>query len=164
MCAGNLCGLADRNKHECTRVPVTAVASCGALLLAAEGPLVHFYHASGAQYISTQRIFKAQAVHGIVVYSEKCHDEFRLIAWGGRHVRVLQVKCSVQLLPKPESLDISLSNSVKAPDWVFDISPRPSFPNELECQDVTCAAVTAHNALLLVIIANPKDDQVQNSR
>lgn len=78
-------------------------------------------------------------------------------------MRALKVKYSAQL-PKPEALDISLSNTTKAPDWIFDISPRPSVLDELGSQGEVCAAVTAHNALLLVTIVNHDTDNSQDRR
>ncbi|KAF2856893.1 WD repeat protein-like protein [Plenodomus tracheiphilus IPT5] len=143
--------------HECTRVPVTAVASCGALLLAAEGPFLRFYHASDSRFISSQRVFKAQPVHGITVYSEQHDHVTKLIVWGGRHVRALEVRYLPQRT-QAEALSVSLSNVATAPDWIFDLAPRPTSLEELGYRNGTCAAVTAHNALLRVLVQCQDDD------
>ncbi|KAI8937805.1 hypothetical protein NX059_005502 [Plenodomus lindquistii] len=144
--------------HECTRVPVTAVASCGALLLAAEGPFLRFYRASDARLISSHRVFKAQAVHGIAVYSEQHNHVTKLVIWGGRYVRALEVSCSLHQ-PEPELFNISQSNVATAPDWIFDLAPRPTILNERSYHRGTCAAVTAHNALLQVSIERKNADR-----
>ncbi|KAF3050735.1 hypothetical protein E8E11_007702 [Didymella keratinophila] len=138
--------------HECTRVPVTALASCGALLIAAEGPCLRFYHARTSKFIASQRVFKAQAVHGISVHAEEIGNVAKLVIWGGRLVRALRLNASIDG-PGTEPLSLCLSNVVKAPDWILDLAPRM---NSLDDEDVynqgICAAVTAHNALLEITI------------
>ncbi|KAJ8111118.1 hypothetical protein OPT61_g6210 [Boeremia exigua] len=134
--------------HESTRVPVTALASCGALLIAAEGPYLRFYHAKSSKYVASKRVFTAQAVHGICVFAEEHNDVTKLVIWGGRLIRALQINA----LPdhhSGEPLCLSLSNVVKAPDWILDLAPRWGSLNDgdVHIQGI-CAAVTAHNALL----------------
>ncbi|KAJ4992692.1 WD repeat protein [Stagonosporopsis vannaccii] len=134
--------------HESTRVPVTALASCGALLIVAEGPFLRFYHAKSSRYIASKRVFKAQAVHGICVYAEELDHVAKLVVWGGRLVCAIRIG----ILPghhgyEPSSLN--LSNVVRAPDWILDLAPRLSSLDDEDAYDQgTCAAVTAHNALL----------------
>jgi hypothetical protein len=127
---------------------MTALASCGALLIAAEGPFLRFYHAKDSRYIASRRVFKAQAVHGISVYAEELDNVTKLVVWGGRLVRALRITTLTDN-HVCESLPLCLSNVVKAPDWILDLAPRMS---SLEDENVynksTCAAVTAHNALL----------------
>ncbi|KAF1934362.1 WD domain-containing protein [Didymella exigua CBS 183.55] len=143
--------------HECTRVPVTALASCGALLIAAEGSFLRFYHAKSSEFIASERIFKAQAVHGISVYAEELGNVTKVVVWGGRLVRALRFNA----LTGGSShglLSLCLSNVVKATDWILDLAPRMSSLEDGEVHDQdTCAAVTAHNALLELTI------QYQNS-
>ncbi|KAF3035454.1 hypothetical protein E8E12_005710 [Didymella heteroderae] len=139
-------------QHECTRVPVTALASCGALLVAAEGPYLRFYHAKSSKFIASTRVFKAQAVHGISVYAEDIGNVTKLVIWGGRLVRAIQINASPDS-PGAEPLTLSLSNVVKAPDWILDLAPRmSSLDDENVYNKNTCAAVTAHNALLELTI------------
>jgi hypothetical protein len=131
---------------------VTALASCGALLIAAEGPFLRCYRSSDSQFLVSKRIFKAQAIHGITVYAEEHDGLAKLVVWGGRLTRALTIS-----LPPNDStctrLSICLSNVVKAPDWILDLAPRPSTLDDLvEYAKGTCVAVTAHNALLQLTI------------
>jgi WD40 repeat protein len=131
---------------------VTALASCGALLIAAEGPFLRCYRSSDSQFLASKRVFKAQAVHGISVYSEEHDGLAKLVVWGGRLVRALTINLAADsnACNPPH---ICLSNVVKAPDWILDLAPRPTTLDDLaEYNQGTCAAVTAHNALLQVII------------
>ncbi|KAF9698758.1 hypothetical protein EKO04_002931 [Ascochyta lentis] len=138
--------------HESTRVPVTALASCGSLLIAAEGPFLRFYHAKTSRYIESKRVFEAQAIHGISVYAEELDGVTNLLVWGGRLVRAFRIS-SVPDKHAHEPLCLCLSNVVKASDWILDLAPRMS---SLEDEDVysqgICAAVTAHNALLKLTV------------
>lgn len=131
---------------------MTTLASCGALLIAAEGPFLRFYHAKSSRYIASKRIFKAQAVHGICVHTEEVDNVTKLVVWGGRLVRALRISTAPDDHGH-EPLSLSLSNVVKAPDWILDLAPRLS---SLDDEDVhgqgICAAVTAHNALLKLTI------------
>jgi hypothetical protein len=95
-------------------------------------------------------VFKAQAVHGISVYSEEHENVTKLVIWGGKLVRALEVTL---IAHSSTPLTILLSDVAKAPDWVLDLASRP---NHLEDEGVyhkgTCVAVTAHNALLQIDI------------
>ncbi|OSS46266.1 hypothetical protein B5807_08126 [Epicoccum nigrum] len=134
--------------HESTRVPVTALASCGALLIAAEGPFLRFYHAKTSRYITSRRVFKAQAVHGICVYAEEFEKVTKLVVWGGRLARAVHIDAFADD-QEPKALSLSLSNVVKAPDWILDLAPRMSCLDDGDVYErAICAAVTAHNALL----------------
>lgn len=133
---------------------MTALASCGALLVAAEGPFLRFYHAKSSRYIASKRVFKAQAVHGISVYSENSDEVIKLVVWGGRLVRALEF---IFALKSHDKLDprtsIRLSGVAKASDWILDLAPRfSSLESEAEYQRGICVAVTAHNALVQVTI------------
>lgn len=127
---------------------MTALASFGALLVAAEGPFLRCYRSSDSQFLVSKRVFKAQAVHGITVYAEEHDGLAKLVVWGGRLARAVTIS-----LPSDDStcsrLPICLSNVVKAPDWILDLAPRPTTLDDLvEYAKGTCVAVTAHNALL----------------
>ncbi|EMD65662.1 hypothetical protein COCSADRAFT_139881 [Bipolaris sorokiniana ND90Pr] len=141
--------------HECTRVPVTALASCGSLYIAAEGPFLRFYHAKDSRCIASQRVFKTQAVHGIRIYSEEPARVIKLIAWGGRLVRAFEIHSAAD---DHDCLTFFSSNVAKAPDWIFDLAPRPaSLADESPYQKGMCVAVTAHNALLQVTVQKTTD-------
>lgn len=136
---------------------MTALASCGALLLAAEGPFLRFYHAKTSRYIASRRVFKAQAIHGVCVYAEDHDGVTKIVVWGGRLIRALRIN-SVADEHSNEPLALCLSNVAKAPDWILDLAPRMS---SLDDEDVysrgICAAVTAHNALLQLTIQYQAD-------
>ena len=127
---------------------MTALASCGALLIAAEGPFLRFYHAKASRYIASTRVFKAQAVHGICVYAEESEKATKLVVWGGRLARAVHIDALANH-QEPKALSLSLSNVVKAPDWILDLAPRMSSLDDGDVYERSiCAAVTAHNALL----------------
>jgi hypothetical protein len=129
---------------------VTALANCGALLVAAEGPFLRFYHAKDSRYILSKRIFKAQAVHGICVYADDHAHVTKLVIWGGRLVRALIIDSTDQDHEEGD-LSIALSKVVRASDWILDLAPRPrGLDDSNQCCKGTCVAVTAHNALLQV--------------
>ncbi|KAF2030325.1 WD domain-containing protein [Setomelanomma holmii] len=140
-------------QHEFTRVPVTALASCGALLVVAEGPFLRFYHREDSCYIASERVFVGQAVHGISLFSVEDDGLLRLVVWGGKLIRVLEVKVASNV-PQEVRLDVRWSNVAKASDWILDLAPRPA--NSICTSshlDTACVAVTAHNALLQVNVA-----------
>jgi hypothetical protein len=134
---------------------VTAVACCGALLIAAEGPFLRFYHAKDLRHIASKRVFQAQAVHGISVYSEEHDHVTKLIIWGGRHVRGVEVSIASSDSEEPP-LNTWLSNVARAPDWILDLAPRPtSLDDDTEYEKGLCVAITAHNALLQIVVERP---------
>lgn len=127
---------------------MTALASCGTLLIAAEGPFLRFYHAKNSRYLQSRRVFKAQAIHGISVYSEEHDHVKKLIVWGGRSVRALIVNI-LTVDHGCEPLSLLLSNVASANDWILDLTPRMNASEDKDKYNQgTCAAVTAHNALL----------------
>jgi hypothetical protein len=135
---------------------VTALASCDALLVAAEGPFLRFYHAKDSRYIASKRVFKAQAVHGISVYSESYDGVIKLVVWGGRLIRALEISFAPDDHRKTHP-DVCLSEVAKASDWILDLAPRfSSLDDEVQDQHGICVAVTAHNALLQITIFRRK--------
>lgn len=127
---------------------MTALASRGSLLIAAEGPFLRFYHAKNSRYITSQRVFKAQAVHGIRICSQENAHVVKLVVWGGRLVRAFAINFTAD---DEECLTIYTSNVAKASDWIFDLAPRPkSLDDDMHYHRGMSVAVTAHNALLQV--------------
>ncbi|KAJ4358600.1 WD repeat-containing protein 6 [Didymosphaeria variabile] len=141
--------------HECTRVPITALADCGRLLVVAEGPYLRFYERQDNRYLWSERVFEAQAIHGISELELEI-DNAHLIVWGGLLVRT--VKFGFRNFDDDAHVyldNFQVSNVGRAPDWILDILPAPySFgdPNP-----VRCPAVTAHNALLEIILHPPTE-------
>lgn len=128
---------------------MTALASCDALLIAAEGPFLRFYLAKDSRYLSSIRVFKAQAIHGICVFAQERANASRLIIWGGRLVRGLEVKFAGK--HGEENLSSSFSNIARASDWILNLALRPKKLDDDSQHFIgTCVAVTAHNALLQV--------------
>jgi WD repeat-containing protein 6 len=122
------------------------------LLVAAEGPFLRFYHAKNSRYIASKRVFKAQAVHGISVYSESYDDVIKLVIWGGRLIRALEISFAPADCDKIHP-HVYLSEVAKASDWILDLAPRfSSLEDEADGQQGICVAVTAHNALVQVNI------------
>jgi hypothetical protein len=130
---------------------VTAIASCGVLLVAAEGPFLRIYHAKDSRFLASKRVFKAQTVHGISIYSEEYDDVIKIVTWGGRLLRALEINV-VPTVGGEIQLHVHLSEVAKAPDWILDLAPRFSSLEEAAYQTGACVAVTAHNALVQVNI------------
>jgi hypothetical protein len=142
---------------------VTALASCGPLLVAAEGPFLRFYRAKDSRYISSKRVFKAQAVHGIRVFAEENAHIIKLVIWGGRLIRALEIHLTGQV--GVQSLSFGFSNIAKASDWVLDLAPRPkALDDDAQYHKGSCVAVTAHNALVQVKIERRESDTTQNTK
>lgn len=132
---------------------MTALTSCGALLVAAEGPFLRFYDAKSSRYIASERVFKAQAVHGISLYSESYGDVIKLVVWGGCLVRALEVEFAPRNDLCETQLNVCLSAVLRSPDWILDLAPHFScLKDASEIEQGICVAVTAHNALVQVTI------------
>ncbi|KAF1949130.1 WD domain-containing protein [Byssothecium circinans] len=134
-------------QYECTRVPVTASASCGPLYVAAEGPFLRFYRQNDLNHLESKQVFQAQAIHGIAVLS-KSPQHVILVVWGGLLVRILQFDVTEENHARILRKSWIISDVVKAPDWILDLSPEPQ--DGLTTRTRRLAAVTAHNALLEV--------------
>lgn len=142
---------------------MTALASCGTLLIAAEGPFLRFYHAKSSRYIASKRVFKTQTVHGVSVYAEELDDVVKIVVWGGRLVRAVRINTLADADGR-EPLSLCLSNVVKAGDWILDLAPRMSSLEDVHVYNQNmCAAVTAHNALLQLHIQH-QDRSMSASR
>lgn len=136
---------------------MTALASCGTLLIAAEGPFLRFYDPQNSRYIASERVFKAQAVHGIAIYSEAYDDVIKFVVWGGRFIRALEISFTSGIIGT--ALDACLSAVLKAPDWILDLAPcLSSLEDENEYKNGSCVVVTAHNALIQVTITRHHAD------
>jgi hypothetical protein len=121
-------------------------------LIAAEGPFLRFYRAKNSQYISSERVFKAQAIHGISVYSEQHNYVTKIVIWGGRYVRAIGIKSHIHDI-EHASLRLCMSDVGIALDWILDLAPRPtSLEDESARQSFSYAAVTAHNAILDIVV------------
>ncbi|KAH7126992.1 WD40-repeat-containing domain protein [Dendryphion nanum] len=145
--------------HECTRVPVTALATFGPFLLAAEGPYLRIYHGQTFELIATRKIFESQAIHGISVASGD--SQCTLVAiWGGYLVRALKIqdrnlsKGIGQFMPD----QIELSSPLRVSDWILDLCFGPHAHPDISISVPTrCAAITAHDALLELNISLEDD-------
>ncbi|KAF2021967.1 WD repeat protein-like protein [Aaosphaeria arxii CBS 175.79] len=136
-------------RHEATRVPVTALGTLGPLVFCAEGPHLRLYHRF--KFLATKQIFEGQAIHGIAVHAE--HPQYAFIAiWGGCLVRLLRIDSSLLVGEvEPSIFDHVCCTAIcKTTDWLLDLCFGPSASEGGSSGDefVTCAAVTAHDALL----------------
>jgi hypothetical protein len=160
--------LLNNNQHECIRTPVTALAAVGPLVLAAEGPRVLFYSQDSSQFtfLTSRDIFNDQAIHGIAVLSGTLgHVIFAI--WGGPLVRFLLIKdvgyhhTSIGFAILTDNLHPSSVS--RLPDWILDLSFAPTDNQDHEGHTIlTCAAVTAHNALVEITIQWPGVGQEPN--
>lgn len=134
-------------------MPVTALATVGPLLLAAEGPFLRIYdirNSKPLEFLGSKKIFEDHAIHGIAVHADSFTHAI-LAVWGGPLVRFLQVSPTAwDAGTEAPILDAFQLSSVKrAPDWILDLSFDPwSYPQSLHSHVAVCAAVTAHNALI----------------
>ncbi|PSN70224.1 WD40 repeat-like protein [Corynespora cassiicola Philippines] len=140
--------------HECTRIPVTALATCGPFLLAADGPFLRFYGGDDFRLITTEQVFEAHTIHGASVYHEDTHRVI-VVVWGGSLVRALEI--DVSAWHDGSGLILHTSNSVKGPDWILDLKFGPK--KDENDTKVVCGAVTAHNSLLEVAIQRQIGEQ-----
>jgi hypothetical protein len=117
--------------------------------VAAEGPCLRFYRSHNLGFITICQIFKAQAIHGVAVYDEKAHRVV-LAVWGGHYVRFLILSTDALKLDREDDFigSLQLSETVKSPDWILDLSFAPPNLQKTVREAAVCAAVTAHNALL----------------
>ncbi|OAG06750.1 WD domain-containing protein [Paraphaeosphaeria sporulosa] len=137
--------MAQKLHHECTRVPITALAECGPLLIVAEGPYLRFYDRQQNILISSERLFEAQAIHGVRELSSSA-DHVHLVIWGGLLLRTLLLDTSYDEHDGWLPLNARCSDVARAPDWILDLQSAPKSPgNDIPER---CVAVTAHNALL----------------
>jgi hypothetical protein len=98
------------------------------------------------------------------VYSEEHDHVTKLIIWGGRHVRGVEVSIASSDLEEPP-LNTWLSNVARAPDWILDLAPRPtSLDDDTEYEKGLCVAITAHNALLQIVQMQEHAPQGTTSR
>ncbi|KAF2275036.1 WD40 repeat-like protein [Westerdykella ornata] len=153
-------------RHECIRVPVTALAAVGPLLFAAEGPVVRCYRSDDVKkftYVGSKRVFKSHAIHGIAAHQVDLNS-VTLAIWGGPLIRFLQfdpVAFSSRIDLGGNGWGSSIASPiVRAPDWILDLSLRPASTSNLTEGDVIiCAAVTAHNALIEVTVQQTSQDE-----
>lgn len=142
---------------------MTALCSFARLCVAADGPFLSFYDSQDFSHISSERIFEAQAIHGISLVSESTNDVI-LVAWGGMLVRTLTLRLRENEGSREPALgSLHLSNVVKAPDWVLDLCSSP-FQDDTEAHNGSithiCAGITAHNALLELTVVNGWNDAI----
>ncbi|KAF2741483.1 hypothetical protein EJ04DRAFT_539577 [Polyplosphaeria fusca] len=138
--------------HENIRVPITALAPCGPLFLAAEGPFLSFFESVHYKLLATARIFKSHVIHGIVV-EYRSFSDVAVVVWGGPWIRAFHFDCAAFNTSSAFSVvPVVFSAPVKASDWILDLSLYREKPDGAFNSALVCAAVTAHNALLEVKI------------
>jgi hypothetical protein len=107
-------------------------------------------------------VFQAQAIHGISVLSCS-NDHVNLVIWGGLLVRALELYVIADAAEISPPKALRFSDVAKAPDWILDLSPR-EVDQKISTHDEVwvCAVVTAHNALLeLIVRRNSSEDDIQ---
>ncbi|KAK7544392.1 WD40-repeat-containing domain protein [Phyllosticta citribraziliensis] len=135
-------------QHGCARVPVTALAFCGKFVLSAEGPFLRVFQREKRAQILSERLFKSQAVHGILeVHSSEQERSSIILVYGGLFVRLVKI-----FVDRPDEL--SKGPVFKVADWILDVASCPvpfdsTAGEKLDASaDCSTVAVTAHNALL----------------
>jgi hypothetical protein len=92
------------------------------------------------------------------VYSESYDDVIKLVIWGGRLIRALDIIFAPDDHRKTNP-KVCLSEVAKASDWILDLAPRfSSLEDDAQDQQGICVAVTAHNALLQITTHRRKRD------
>lgn len=125
-------------QHEHHRVPVTALTFCGDLLLTGIGPELRAYNRDTILLICVS-VFESQAIHGIAVQDAV---PTMLLVWGGAFARVLRL-----LEDNDRNVRITTGDLLCTQDWILDAAFCPSQQDE---SIASAAAVTAHNALLVI--------------
>ena len=128
---------------------MTALAFCGQYLLAAEGPFLRILEHDSAVLLLTKQVFNSQSIHGIAVH-DTCSSTVVVIIWGGRSLRLAQLRLPTASPVEVNNVDIWLSHVTKVPDWILDFSIGPLKPQTSDnaFYHFKAAAITAHNALL----------------
>ena len=143
---------------------MTALSSCGPFLVAAEGPFLRFYTRQDHIYLSSKRVFQAQAIHGISVLPSS-DQNVNLVVWGGLLVRAFERPVPADAKENSLLNALRFSNVAKAPDWILDLSPRTVDQYDGANDEVgVCAAVTAHNALLELTVTRSNSSQDTTQR
>jgi hypothetical protein len=132
---------------------VTALLAVGNILLAAEGPYLRFYYepeSGDCIFLGSKKVLNDHAIHGFDVNCGSS-DNVIIAIWGGPYVRFVAVDVNIHSNAPSSAIveNLVLSPTVKAPDWILDLSfglKHSSIPEEADV--VNCAAVTAHNALV----------------
>jgi WD repeat-containing protein 6 len=127
--------------------------------VAAEGPCIKFFDSRRRDHtlLQIRQIFKSQVIHGISVASES-PEHIVLVIWGGSLLCALEIDITFSSHASNNEKDINLllssSPVIRAPDWIFDLSSRPSRFSNLEADrpNWICAAVTARNSLIEIVI------------
>lgn len=114
---------------------MTALSFSRQYLFAAQGPLLKIHHCHDGSLVATYEAFSSQAIHGIVVSGSV------VIVWGGCFISIFQ------FLPTQDKDLLRLLSTLRAQDWILDISVCPSTATDAP---QSAAVLTAHNALLLL--------------
>lgn len=138
--------------------PITAVAfirlKSRLLLLVGEGPWLRVYDHFTGGVLCSERLFDAQAVHGITCPSANCLSASELcrtqiMIWGGCSVCVAQIRDDEEL-SDPSDWRIQVSTwYAQAGDWILDacFSPRASVSGSVTSFS-EAVVLTSHNVLL----------------
>ncbi|KAL8950110.1 MAG: hypothetical protein Q9222_003837 [Ikaeria aurantiellina] len=136
--------------------PITALAFVpvtGKLfLLAGEGPHLSFFNNETAQLLAAERVFKAQAIHGIstaaAIERNRALVIINVLIWGGRSVRFAEIW--LDPTTDDEIAKIFLRVEVALDDWILSASLKPTFGliGDAPSQRFYAVLVTAHNVAL----------------
>lgn len=149
-------GLLSKVDRMCS--PITAVAfarrKSRLLLLVGEGPWLRIYDHFTGRVLCSERLFDAQAVHGITCpstnylsASELCSTQ--IMIWGGCSVCVAQIRNDEEFSdPSDWRIQVSTWNA-QVEDWILDacFSPRASVSGSVTSYS-EAVVLTSHNVLL----------------
>lgn len=132
-------------QHECTRTPVTALAFAGPYILTAEGPFLRVFLKNGSDCLYSEKIFKNQTVHGLVVIDASRPDYSSVIAYGGHLVRYLRLSHD----EVARTFALNQGPVARVSDWVLDLAhPFQELNRPPSSSSHATLAVTAHNQIV----------------
>lgn len=119
---------------------MTALAFSEQYLFAGQGPYLKVHRREDARLLETHAVFASQAVHGFVVSGTT------IVVWGGHFISIYTFS------PKASKtvLDPTPIATLRAEDWILDVSVSPYANSGVENACPLAAVLTAHNALLIL--------------
>lgn len=132
-------------QHACTRTPVTALAFAGPYILTAEGPFLRVFLKNGSDCLYSEKIFKNQTIHGLVVIDASHADYSSVIAYGGHLVRYLRLSHD----EVARTFALNQGPVARVSDWVLDLAhPFQELNRPPSSSSHATLAVTAHNQIV----------------
>jgi WD40 repeat protein len=124
-------------------------------LFSGQGTSLQIYSQAAHKLLASSKIFKSQIIHGVATQNLTTPSTF--LVWGGRYLAaVCLTRGASRINTFSESVSICRADTIKLPDWIFEVSFKPDDRSPSVDQSIAqpeCAVlVTAHNVLFKVHI------------